>query len=315
MSEPARPHAQPTTPRPGGVFPLAGHQVARVGYGTMQLPRLKDATAARKVLRRAFELGVNHFDTAHFYGNGVANGYLAQELGAELDVVVVTKVGARPAERGPMPMIPAQRPEQLRQGVLDNLRSLGVDHLDVVNMRRIAPGSFPLTREQKVDFDDQVAEMVTMREEGLIGAIGLSTVSLDELRRALPAGIACVQNPYSLTARKDEPVLAACRAEGIAWAPYFPLGGAFPGSAKVTHEPVVQEIAQALGARPAQVGLAWLLHHADNTLLIPGTTSVDHLEQNVAAGAVQLDAQAMASLDKVNPAAGIRGFLNRFRRP
>jgi len=297
------------------VFALAGHAVARVGYGTMQLPRLKDAAAAHKVLRRAFELGVNHFDTAHFYGDGEANGHLAQALGREQDVVIVTKVGARPAKRGPIPLVPAQRPEELRQEVLDNLRTLRTDRLDVVNMRRIPPGTFPLTPAQKVDFDDQMAEMVAMRDEGLIGAIGLSTVNLTELRRALPAGVVCVQNHYSLTVRREEPVLDLCRAEGIAWVPYFPLGGAFPGSAKVTHEPVVQEIARALGATPAQVGLAWLLHHADNTLIIPGTTSVDHLEQNVAAGALRLDDQAMANLDKVNPAAGIRGFLNRFRRP
>ncbi|MQM24540.1 aldo/keto reductase [Glycomyces albidus] len=313
---PARSEAsdRSATPRPGGLYSMAGHDLARVGYGTMQLPRLKDAAAARKVLRRAFELGVNHYDTAHFYGDGAANEHLATELGAE-DIVVVTKVGARPAKRGPMPLVPAQRPEELRQEVHRNLRSLRTDRLDVVNMRRIAPGSFPLTPSQKVAFDDQMAAMVAMRDEGLIGAIGVSTVSLAELRRALPAGIACVQNPYSLTARKQEPVLELCRAEHIAWVPYFPLGGAFPGSAKVTHEPVVQEIARSMGAMPAQIGLAWLLHHAENTLLIAGTSSVDHLEQNVAAGAVRLDDQMMAALDRIRPAAGLRGFLKRFRRP
>ncbi|WP_155059455.1 aldo/keto reductase [Streptomyces blattellae] len=279
----------------------------------MQLPRLKDAASARKVLRRAFELGVDHFDTAHFYAGGVANTYLAEELGSEQGVVIVTKVGARPPKRGPMPMVPAQRPEELRQEVLDNLRSLRTDRPDVVNMRRIAPGTYPLTPKQKVDFDDQMAEMVAMREEGLIGAIGLSAVSLTELRRALPLGVVCVQNQYSLTSRKQEEVLDLCRAEGIAWAPFFPLGGAFPGSAKVVHEPVVQEIARELGATPMQVGLAWLLHHADNALLIPGTTSVAHLEQNVAAGAIKLDDQAMANLDTVNPVGGIRGFVSRLR--
>lgn len=304
----------PSAPHPGGVHPMAGRDVARVGYGTMQLPRLKDAAAARKVLRRAFELGVDHFDTAHFYGDGTANDHLARELGAERGVVIATKVGARPAKRGPMPMAPAQRPEELRQEVLDNLRSLRTEHLDVVNMRRIAPGTFPMGPRQMVDFDDQMAAMVAMRDEGLIGAIGVSTVSLAELRRALPAGIVCVQNWYSLTARKHEPLLELCRAEGIAWVPYFPLGGAHPGSTKATREPVVQEIAGAIGATPAQVGLAWLLHHAGNTLLIPGTASVDHLEQNVAAGSVRLDEQAMARLDEIRPASGIRGFINRFRR-
>lgn len=301
--------------RPGGVYTMGAHEVARVGYGAMQLPRQKDPEEARRVVRRAYELGVNHFDTAHFYEDGLVNGYLADALPSTEDVVIVTKVGARPAERGPLPMLAAQRPEELRQQVLDNLRSLRTDHLDVVNMRRIAPGRFPAGPSQWVSLDDQMAEMVAMREEGLIGAIGLSTVSLEELRGVLPAGIACVQNRYSLTARGHEPLLDLCREEGIAWVPYFPLGGAFPGSAKVTHEPVVQEIAERIGASPAQVGLAWLLHHAENALLIPGTSSLDHLEQNVATGSVELDETDMDRLDGIRPAAGIRGVLNRLRRP
>ncbi len=306
----------PTTPaRPGSSFTLAGREVARIGYGAMQLPRMTDPDAARTVLRRAYELGVNHFDTAHFYGDGTANRYLADTVGAEPDVVVVTKVGARPPRRGPMPLMPAQRPEQLRAQVHDNLRSLSLERLDVVNMRRIPPGSFPLAPSQMVKFDDQMAELIALRDEGLIGHIGLSTVSADELRTALPAGIACVQNQYSLTSRKQEPVLDLARAEGIAWVPYFPLGGAMPGLAKVTHEPVVQQVAEEVGAGPAGVGLAWLLHHAPNILLIPGTTSIAHLEQNIAAGVVELDAEQMARLNAIEPAAGVRGFLNRLRRP
>ncbi|MDA0564175.1 aldo/keto reductase [Streptomonospora sp. S1-112] len=301
--------------RPGGSFTLAGREVARVGYGTMQLPRVSAPDAARRLLRRACELGVNHFDTADFYGGGTANRCLAEALGSEDDVVVVTKVGARPAERGPLPMIPAQRPEQLRAQVHANLRSLKVERLDVVNMRRIAPGSFPLLPSQMVRFDDQIAEMVALRDEGLIGHIGLSTVSAAELRAALPAGIATVQNRYSLTARGHEPVLDIARAEGISWAPYFPLGGAFPGAAKVTHEPVVQRVAREVGASPAQVGLAWLLHHAPNVLLIPGTASITHLEQNIAAGSVELSADQVARLDAIKPASGVRGALNRLRRP
>lgn len=267
------------------------------------------------MLRRAYELGVNHFDTAQFYGDGIANRYLADALGSEPEVVVVTKVGARPAKRGPVPMVAAQRPEQLRAQVHDNLRSLKVDRLDVVNMRRIAPGSFPLTPSQIVKFDDQMGEMVALRQEGLIGHIGLSTVSAAELRAALPAGIVCVQNQYALTSRKQEPVLDIARAEGIAWAPYFPLGGAFPGSAKVTHEPAVQRIAREVGAKPAQIGLAWLLQHAPNMLIIPGTTSIHHLEQNIAAGSIELTTEQVSSLDAIKPAAGLRGLLNRLRRP
>lgn len=300
---------------PGGPYLLAGKEVARVGYGAMQLPRLTDADAARKVLRRAHELGVTHYDTAHFYADGTANGYLADTVAQESDVVIVTKVGARPAKRGPMPMVPAQRPEQLRAEVHDNLRSLRQERLDVVNMRRIAPGSFPMGPSQFVKFDDQMAEMIAMRDEGIIGHIGLSTVSEAELRTALPAGIVTVQNQYSLASRKQEPVLTLAREHGISWAPYFPLGGAYPGAAKVTREPVVLEVASEIGATPAQVGLAWLLHHAPNVLIIPGTTSIGHLEQNVDAGAVTIDASAMARLDSIKPAAGLRGTLNRLRRP
>lgn len=303
-----------STPRPGGIYTMGGHDVARVGYGTMQLPRQKNPDEAKRVVRRAYDLGVNHFDTAHFYANGLANGYLADALPSRDDVVIVTKVGARPVEHGPLPMLPAQRPEQLRQEVLDNLRSLRTDHLDVVNMRRITPGSFPAGPSQWVNFEDQMDQMVALRDEGLIRAIGLSTVSVDELRTALPAGIVCVQNQYALTSRKQEPVLELCREHGIAWAPYFPLGGAFPGSAKVSHEPVVQEIAAEIGASPVQVGLAWLLHHAENALIIPGTSSVTHLEQNVATGSMRLSESHMSRLDQIKPAAGLRGALNRLRR-
>lgn len=301
---------------PGGAFVLGDREVARVGYGTMQLPRMTDASAARALLRRAHELGVTHYDTAHFYGDGIANRYLAEALGSQADVVYVTKVGARPPKSGPMPMLPAQWPSQLRGQVYDNLRSLDVERLEVVNMRRIAPGTFPLTPSQIVNFDDQMSEMIALRDEGLIGHIGLSTVSVKELRAALPAGIACVQNQYSLTSRtRQEAVLNVARAEGIAWAPYFPLGGAFPGSAKAAHEPMVKDIAREIGVSPSQVGLAWLLQHAPNIMIIPGTTSVAHLEQNVAAGSVELSRDQVARLDRIKPASGFRGFLNRFRRP
>lgn len=297
--------------RLGGKYNLAGCIVSRVGYGTMQLPKIKEPAKARAVLRHAYELGVNHFDTADFYGNGVANDYLAEELGTERDVVFVTKIGARPAKKGPMPLLPAQRPEELRQQVQDNLKSLRTDHLHVVNFRRIAPGTFPLTPSQKVNFDDQMAEMISLRDEGLIGAIGLSSVSQDELRKALSAGIVCVQNQYNLKSRSHEPLLELCQHEGIAWVPFFPLGGGMPGSAKVTNEPVVQEIAQKMGLSPVQVGLGWLLQHTENTLLIPGTISIHHLEQNIAVGDIRFNEQTMKMLDSIKPAAGFGGFINR----
>lgn len=141
--------------------------------------------------------------------------------------------------------------------------------------------------------------MTALRDAGKIGAIGLGNVTVEGLRRAAPAGIACVQNAYSLVARGDEELLQSCVESGIAWVPYFPLGGAFPGFPKVADEPAVIAAAQSLGATPAQVGLAWLLHHAPNVLLIPGTADAAHLDANVAAGALSLDATALAALDAV----------------
>jgi aryl-alcohol dehydrogenase-like predicted oxidoreductase len=278
----------------------------------MQLPKVKEAADAKAVLRRAFELGVNHFDTADFYGRGIANRYLAEELGKESGVVFVTKIGVKRTEGGLMPMTPAQRPEELRQQIHDNFKSLNTNHLDIVNFRRVAPGTFPLKASQKVNFDDQMAELVAMRDEGLFGAIGLSSVSLDELRKALPAKIVCVQNQYNLISRSQEPILELCRNEGIAWVPFSPLGGGMPGSAKVSAHPVVQEIAKEMGLSPTQVGLAWLLHHSENTLLIPGTTSIAHLEQNISAGNIRFDQKTMKKLDDINVTKGIGAIVNKF---
>jgi aryl-alcohol dehydrogenase-like predicted oxidoreductase len=169
--------------------------------------------------------------------------------------------------------------------------------------------------DQVVDLDDQLAEMIALRDEGKIGGIGVSSVPLDVLRRALPAGIACVQNAYSLLDRSQEEMLDVCSAEGIAWVPYFPLGSAFPGFPKVADNPVVVDIAGEIGATPSQVGLAWLLVHAPTTLLIPGTRSIAHLEENIGAGNVTLSAEAIARLDAVTApgadpwAHGVEPFL------
>ncbi|GAA4095070.1 aldo/keto reductase [Actinomadura miaoliensis] len=281
--------------------PFAGRTVLRVGYGALQLERLHDRRGdAVALLRRAVELGVNHVDTAQFYGFGFANDVIREALRPEDGVLVVTKVGADPDPGGRMPLRLAQRPEQLRASVEDNLRSLGVDQLPVVNLRRLdtGPGLRP-EGDQVVDLDDQLAVMTALRDEGKIGAIGLSSVTLAGLRRALPAGIACVQNAYSLVSRDDEDMLRLCVAEGIAWVPFFPLGGNFPGMPKVTEEPAVRAVAESLGVTPAQVGLAWLLHHAPNVLLIPGTTDAAHLEANMAASKITFDAAALAALDAV----------------
>lgn len=280
---------------------FADRTVLRVGYGALQLERLHDRRdEAVQLLRHAFELGVDHVDTAEFYGFGFANDVIRETLRPEDGVLVVTKVGADPNPGGRLPLRLAQRPEQLRASVEDNLRSLGVDRLPVVNLRRLdtGPGLRP-EGDQVVGLDDQLAVMTALRDEGKIGAIGLSSVTLDGLRRALPAGIACVQNAYSLVSRDDEDMLQICAAEGIAWVPFFPLGGAFPGLPKVTEEPVVHAVAGSLGVAPSQVGLAWLLHHAPNVLLIPGTADAAHLEANLAAGKITFDAETLATLDAI----------------
>jgi pyridoxine 4-dehydrogenase len=289
-------------PHPGGLATLAGKPVARVGYGAMQLRWAGTDDEPVAVLRRAVELGVDHLDTAEFYSEG-EGGTVNRRIRAALapyaeHLVIASKVGATPAPGADLPLRLAQKPEELRAQVEDNLRSLGTERIDVVNLRRAdtAPG-LVAEGDQVVDFDDQLAVMTELRDAGTIGAIGLSHVSADQLRHALPAGIACVQNAYSLLDRSSEPVLELCRDEGIAWVPYFPLGGGWPGMPKVTDLPAVVAVAERLGATPSQVGLAWVLARTEQTMLILGTRSVAHLEENLAAGDLVLDAEALAALD------------------
>jgi pyridoxine 4-dehydrogenase len=293
-----------TKRRPGGSAMLAGRPVARIGYGAMQLPGPgvlgppRDRAKALAVLRRAVELGVNHIDTAQYYGPDVANELIHAALHPYPDdLVLVTKVGAERDRRGGW--ISAQRPRELRAGVEANLRSLEVERIDVVNLRLSGA-----ERGRGVDLDSQLAEMIALRSEGKIGGIGISTVNIDQLRHALPAGIACVQNAYNLLDRADEPLLDICRENDVAWVPYFPLGSAFAGASNVTEHPAVLAAAVVQGATPAQVCLAWLLAHDPNILLIPGTSSPKHVEENVAAADVRLDAATMAVLDNLaSPAA------------
>jgi pyridoxine 4-dehydrogenase len=271
------------------------------------------------VLRRAIELGVNHIDTASFYGPGEVNRRIHTALAPYPDdLIIVSKVGARYTGDDPIPLAAAQRPAELRAAVEDDLSQLGLDQIPVVNLRRLDLGpGLAAEGEQIVDLDDQLAEMIALRDEGKIGAIGISSVPVDILQRALPAGIACVQNPYSLLDRSQEATLEVCNAEEIAWVPYFPLGSAFPGFPSVAENPVVVEVAGEIGVTPAQVGLAWLLAHAPTTLLIPGTRSIAHLEDNLGAGGVALSADALARLDAITaPGAsalpeGIEGFVER----
>lgn len=277
-------------------FPTVG----RVGYGAMQLFEAtpEDATG---VLRRAVELGVNHVDTASFYGPGEVNRRIRAALAPYPDdLVIVSKVGARYTGAEPIPLTAAQKPAELRAAVEDDLRQLGLDRVPVVNLRRMDLGPVVAAEgDQDVDVDDQLAEMIALRDEGKIGAIGISAVPVDVVRRALPAGIVCVQNAYSVLERSQEAALDLCTSEGVAWVPYFPLGSSFPGFPKVADQPVVAEIAGALRVTGAQVGLAWLLAHASNTLLIPGTRSVAHLEENLGAADVTLDAATLDRLDAI----------------
>ena len=289
---------------------LAGRSVARIGYGAMQLPGPgvlgppRDRAMALAVLRRAVELGVNHIDTAQFYGPDVANELIHAALHPyPEDLVLVTKVGAERDRRGGW--ISAQRPHQLRVGVEANLRSLEMERIDVVNLRLLGAERDHGDRAP-VDLDSQLAEMIALRAEGKIGGIGISNANIGQLRQALPAGIACVQNSYNLLDRAGEPLLDLCREHDVAWVPYFPLGSAFAGVARVTQHTAVLAAAAAQGATPAQVGLAWLLAHDPHILLIPGTSSLEHLNENVAAADVRLDAATMAALDVLAAARGRR---------
>jgi len=280
-------------------FPLGRHRVRRIGFGAMQLPGPgvlgppRDRDEALKVVRRAVELGVDHIDTAQFYGPNVANELLAEALYPyPAELVLVSKVGA--ARDGHGGWISAQRPAQLRAGVLENLATLRADQLAAVNLRRLDAGH----RDPGVSFDEQLDAMISIRDEGLIGGIGLSNVTLEEFEHAVGrTEVVCVQNSFNLLDRAAQPVLSACRQRGIAFVPYFPIGSAFGGQSALLGHPAVAQTAGRLAATPVQVALAWLLALAPNILLIPGTSSLAHLEENLAAGSVTLDAKALAALD------------------
>lgn len=286
-------------------FPLAGRAVRRIGFGAMQLPGPgvfgppPDRDAALGVLRRAVELGVNHIDTAQYYGPDVANALIHDALHPyPQDLVLVSKVGAaRDAKGG---WHPASSPAELRAGVEENLRSLEVDRIDVVNLRLIENGRGSAQEDQpgSVAFDEQLDAMVAMRDEGMIRAIGLSNVSLEQLEHGLArTEIACVQNALNVVDRAALPQLERCRSDGIPFVPFFPLGSAFDSRKRVLEHPAVRATAQRLGALPSQIAIAWLLALAPNVLLIPGTSSPQHLEQNLAAADLVLDDEALASLD------------------
>jgi pyridoxine 4-dehydrogenase len=293
-----RQRADSPAPAPGGTGRLAGRAVARIGFGAMQLEQQHAARdAAIAILRQAVRAGVNHIDTAQFYGS--CNALIRESLAPYPDeLVLVTKVGAARDAAGALTA--AQRPAQLRDQVEANLAALRAEQAGVVNLRRLdAPPGLIAEGDQLVDLDDQLAELSALRDAGKIGAIGLSGVSAGQLRQALPAGIACVQNSYSVLERSAEPVLAVCREHDIAWVPFFPLGSGIPNRPRAAGNPAVAGIADRIGATPAQVALAWLLASYDNTLLIPGTADPAHLAENIAAGSLRLPLAAVTALDQL----------------
>jgi aryl-alcohol dehydrogenase-like predicted oxidoreductase len=276
-------------------YDLAGRPINRMGFGAMQLPGPgvwgppRDRDAALAVLRRAVELGVDHIDTAQYYGPDVANELIREALHPYPEGLrIVTKLGARRGDDGSWSA--ALRPSELRAGVEDNLRSLGVERLDLVNLRLVGGGDVP--------FDESLGALAELRDEGLVELIGLSNVGVAELEAGLAfTEIAGVQNHYNVLERDGQALLDACAEHGLAFTPFFPLGSAFTGGpAKLAANPVLLGIADKHEATPAQIALAWLLHAGDHVLLIPGTSSLAHLEQNVAAAEIELDADDLATL-------------------
>lgn len=285
-------------------FPLGPFAVSRIGFGAMQLPGPgvfgppRDHGQAMSVLRRAVELGVNHIDTAQFYGPAVANELIRAALHPyPADLALVSKVGARRDEQGNW--LPAQQPDDLRRGIEDNLKTLDVDRLAAVNLRVHADDGLnvPATVDHDT-FERQLTAMIAARDEGLIGGIGLSNVSPEHLRIALDhTPITCVQNAYNLIDRSAQPTLDMCTERGIAFVPFFPLGSAFdPNNAVLGHDTVRQAAAE-LGHTPAQIVLAWTLSAAPNVLLIPGTSSPAHLEENLAVADISLPDDLKSRLD------------------
>ncbi len=286
----------PTTTLPGGTFTMGGDlTVTRMGYGAMQLagPHVfgppADRDAAVAVLREAVELGITHIDTSDYYGPYVTNEIIREALHPYPESLhIVTKVGAFRDAEGGWP--PALAPEQLRQAVRDNLDHLGLDALDVVNLRvggldRPTPGSIA----------EPFGVLAQLQQDGLIRHLGLSTVNAGQIAEARSiAPVVCVQNFYNLAHRVDDELIESLAAQGVAYVPYFPLGGFSP-----LQSDELGSVAARLGATPMAVALAWLLQHSPNILLIPGTSSVAHLRENVAGAGLALSGDDLAELDRI----------------
>lgn len=288
----------------GGQFTFPGTPltVHRIGYGAMQLagpgvwgpPKNPDDAVA--VLREAIAAGVNHIDTADFYGPHITNQVIRRALHPyPAGLVIVTKLGARrPADGSWQPAI---APRDLTAAVHDNLRNLGLDALDVVNYRAMGGGAGHGPQEGSIA--EQVTALADLRREGLIRHIGLSNVTAAQMAEAQAiTDVVCVQNYYNLAYRHDDALIDDLARQGIAYVPFFPLGGFTP-----LQSSTLSDVASRLGATPMQVALAWLLHRSPNILLIPGTSSVAHLRENLAAGQLTLSPETLAELDGIAAAA------------
>jgi aryl-alcohol dehydrogenase-like predicted oxidoreductase len=279
-----------------GTFLLGDRTVKRLGYGAMQLagpgvfgpPRDHDAALA--VLREAVAQGVDHIDTSDFYGPHVTNQIIREALAPYSDdLVIVTKIGARRGADGSW--LPAFSPEALTEAVHDNLRNLGLDALDVVNLRIM----FDTHGPAEGSIAAPLAVLAELQQQGLVRHIGLSNVTPKQIAEGSRiAKIVCVQNQYNLAHRSDDALIDDLARDGIAYAPFFPLGGFTP-----LQSSTLSEVAARLGAAPMQVALAWLLRRAPNILLIPGTASVAHLRENLAAAELALPDDALKALDSI----------------
>jgi pyridoxine 4-dehydrogenase len=279
-----------------GSFALGTRTVKRLGYGAMQLagPGVfgppKDRQRALGVLREAVANGVDHIDTSDYYGPHVTNHLIREALHPyPADLVIVTKIGARRGEDGSWH--PAFSPEELTQAVHDNLRNLGRDMLDVVNLRSMLSIHGPT----EGSIEAPLTVLAELQRQGLVRHIGLSNVTAAQIaegRRICP--IVCVQNLYNLVHRADDALIDDLARDGTAYVPFFPLGGFTP-----LQSTVLSDVAKGLGATPMQVALAWLLHRSPNILLIPGTSSLEHLRENLAAANLELPSRAVATLDQI----------------
>jgi aryl-alcohol dehydrogenase-like predicted oxidoreductase len=284
-----------------GTFKLGRWQVNRIGYGAMQLagdnvfgpPRDRDE--ALRVLRAAVDSGINHIDTAQYYGPGVVNDLLREALHPyPSDLAIVSKVAARRDATGAV--LAYDEPDQLRAGIEENLRTLDIGSLAAVNLR-IMDGSKPGKR-----FDDQLAALIRARDQGLVDGIGLSNVSNEHLQRAVDqTDIVCVQNLFNLADQRSIDLLHECTLRGIAFVPFCPLGWPRRTQSAVLSSPVLADLGERLGATPAQIALAWLLSLSPNILLIPGTRTRLHLAENIRSGEVLIDDAARTELVRQFP--------------